>query len=196
MSGVAALILAAGQGSRFGTEPKLLAHFRGKPLIRHVVEAVMGSSARPVIVVTGYRAREVERTVSGLEVGIVRNPSFSEGLSTSLKTGFAALPPEVQGVIILLGDMPLITTGLINVLIAAWSEERPYALVPTFNGRRGNPVVLSREIGMMVGSLSGDTGASLILRGRSDVLEWPVDDPAILEDIDTPDMLQEAAMLK
>lgn len=196
MSDVATLILAAGQGSRFGAEPKLLASFHGKPIIRHVAEAAVGSSARRVIVVTGHRAQEVEQAVFRLAVSIVHNPSFSEGLSTSLKAGFAALPPEARGVVVLLGDMPLVTTDLLDGLIAAWRKQKPFALVPTLDGRRGNPVVLSRDAAPMIASLSGDTGASLILRGRSDVLEWPVDDPAILQDIDTPGMLREAAMLK
>ena len=76
MSEVAAIVLAAGQGSRFGPEPKLLAPFEGKPLVRHVVEAAAVSSADPVIVVTGHRAGEIEAAVKDLPVRFVRNEAF------------------------------------------------------------------------------------------------------------------------
>jgi len=186
MSGVAAIILAAGRGTRFGAEPKLLASLMGKPLVRHVVDAAAGSLARPVIVVTGHRAGEVEALLEDATVRIVHNPAFAEGLSTSLKAGFAALPREARAAVILLGDMPLVGASLIDGLVKNWRAlGEPAALVPTLNGRRGNPVVLSRALEGVIGGLSGDTGAGPVLRGRTDVLEWPTNDEAILQDIDT-----------
>ncbi|SCX86657.1 nucleotidyltransferase family protein [Microvirga guangxiensis] len=186
MSDVAAIVLAAGRGTRFGEEPKLLARLGGKPLVRHVAEAAAHSRAHPVIVVTGHRAEEVEFQLQGLPVGIVRNDLFGDGLSTSLKAGFSALPPETRAAIVLLGDMPFVTTELIDALIAGWQEKgEPAALIPTYGGQRGNPVVLSCALQAAVKTLSGDTGAGLILRGRTDVVEWPTDDAAIVRDIDT-----------
>ena len=88
MSEVAALVLAAGQGTRFGEEPKLLASFRGTSLVRRVAQAALGSCAAPVIVVTGHRADEIEAALADLAVEFARNPSYGEGLSTSLKAGF------------------------------------------------------------------------------------------------------------
>src|SRR5918997_1962522 len=188
MSDVAAIVLAAGRGTRFGREPKLLARLGGKPLVRRAVEAAVGSIADPVIVVTGHRADEIEASLQGFPIHIVHNASFAEGLSTSLKAGFAALPEEVKAAVILLGDMPLIDAGLIDTLVNRWRETGlPAALVPTLNGKRGNPVVLSRELESMVNGLSGDAGAGPGLRGRAGVVEWPTTDPAILQDIDTAD---------
>ena len=188
MSDVAAIVLAAGRGTRFGREPKLLARLGGKPLVRRVVEAAVGSIADPVIVVTGHRADEIEASLQGLPIHVVHNASFAEGLSTSLKAGFAALPEEVKAAVILLGDMPLIDAGLIDTLVNRWRETgQPAALVPTLNGKRGNPVVLSRELESMVNELSGDVGAGPGLRGRAGVVEWPTTDPAIFQDIDTAD---------
>ena len=89
----------------------------------------------------------------------------------------------------LLGDMPLVTARLIDSLVAAWRVTAPAALIPTLGGRRGNPVVLSAGMRGSIETLSGDVGAASILRGRSDVLEWPVADPAILRDVDTPEIL-------
>ncbi len=188
MNGVAAIVLAAGRGTRFGREPKLLARFGGKALVRHVVEAASNSVADPVIVVTGHRADEIEASLGGLPFQAVHNGAFAEGLSTSLKAGFAALPSEIMAVVVLLGDMPLVKADLINALIESWRElGKPAALVPTLNGQRGNPVVLSRELEGMIRGLSGDAGAGQGLRGRNDVLEWPTTDPAVLQDVDTSD---------
>ncbi|WP_445503621.1 nucleotidyltransferase family protein [Microvirga sp. G4-2] len=183
---VAVIVLAAGRGTRFGPEPKLLVSLDGKAVIRHVVEAAVGSVADPVIVVTGYRHHDVETELDDLPVQIMQNAAFGEGLSSSLKAGFAALPPQSKAAIILLGDMPLVTSDLIDSLAQIWDRmNMPAALVPTLNGKRGNPVVLSRSLENAVAQLSGDVGAGPILRERSDVIECPVDDPAILEDVDT-----------
>jgi len=188
MSDVAAIVLAAGRGTRFGREPKLLARLGGKPLVRRVAEAAAISIADPVIVVTGHRANEIEDSLEGLPIQVVRNTAFADGLSTSLKVGFGALPDKVKAAVVLLGDMPLIEASLINILVNRWREMgEPAALVPTLNGKRGNPVVLSRELDDMIDGLSGDVGAGPALRGRAGVLEWPTTDPAILKDIDTAD---------
>jgi molybdenum cofactor cytidylyltransferase len=186
---VAGLILAAGRGTRFGAAPKLLAEFRGKPLVRHVAEAALASAAHPVVVVTGHRAPEVEAALAGLPLALARNPDFADGLSTSLKRGFAALPAEAAAAIVLLGDMPLVDAALIDRLIRRWSEARPAALVPVSGGRRGNPVVLSAVLAPEIARLAGDAGAGPLLRGRGDVVEEPVHAPGVLHDVDTPDAL-------
>jgi molybdenum cofactor cytidylyltransferase len=187
---VAAIILAAGRGSRFGTEPKLLATLSGTPLIRHVAEAALASSAQPVIVVSGHYADEVERAIGDLDVIVVRNANFAEGLSTSLRAGFAALPGDVAAAVILLGDMPLVSGLLVDRIIAAWrSHACPMALVPIAGGRRANPVLLSRALSLEIEALTGDVGAAPLLRNRTGVVEWPVDEESVLSDIDTKESL-------
>jgi molybdenum cofactor cytidylyltransferase len=188
MSAVAAMILAAGQGTRFGPEPKLLSPLHGKPLVRHVAEAALASSVTPVIVVTGHRAGEVAAALIDLPLRIVRNPAYAEGLSTSLKAGLTCCPAEKEAVVVLLGDMPLIGSDLISALVSAW-DGRSSAVVPTLHGQRGNPALLSRALFGEIEELQGDAGAGAILRRRSDVIEMPVDDPAVLQDVDTADAL-------
>lgn len=185
-AGIAALVLAAGAGRRFGQEPKLLAELRGKPLVRHVVEAALASRARPVIAVLGARADQVAGALDGLDVLAVRNPRWADGLSTSLQAGFAALPESAAAVVVLLGDMPLVTFGAVDVLIEAWLPRRPAAVVPVHEGRRGNPVLLSRALAPLVMRLEGDRGAGALLRGRPDVLELAMPSQSILADVDTP----------
>jgi molybdenum cofactor cytidylyltransferase len=190
MSHVAAIVLAAGRGTRFGDELKLLAQIGGKALVRHAAEAAVGSLVDPVIVVTGYRSNEVEAALHGLPVQIHYNALFAQRLSTSLKAGFSALPPTTRAAVILLGDMPFVEADLIDALVAGWRERgKPAALVPTLNGRRGNPVVLSRDLQAAIEDLSDDGGAGSLLRERSDVLEWPITDPAVAQDIDTREEL-------
>jgi molybdenum cofactor cytidylyltransferase len=190
MNDVAALILAAGRGSRFGAEPKLLASFEGRPLARHVAEAALASQARPVIAVTGHRAGEVQQTLADLPLQIVPNPSYAEGLSTSLKAGFRALPAGARAAVVLLADMPLVGSSLIDRLVVAWRESgAPPALVPVVQGQRANPVVLSRAIEADIMSLEGDKGAGPLLRARSDVIELVLDDTALLRDVDTVEAL-------
>ncbi len=187
---VAAIVLAAGRGTRFGRTPKMLATFEGKPLVCRVAEAALESETAPVIVVVGHEAEAVSAALAGLNVTIVENPNYREGLSTSLKAGFAALPEEAEGAAILLGDMPQIGTVLIDWLVKAWrSSGSPAALIPTFEGQRGNPTILSRSLAPAIAGLTGDTGAGKLLRGIPDVVEIELGDPAVSRDADTPQEL-------
>jgi molybdenum cofactor cytidylyltransferase len=185
MSSVAAIILAAGLGSRFGAAPKLLADLNGKPLVRHVAEAAVAASVSPVLAVVGHHREEVGAVLAGLDVTLVPNPAYADGLSTSLRAGFAALPADADAVVVLLGDMPRITPALIDGLVEAWRPGAATAVVPTYAGRRGNPVLLARRLAPAIASLAGDGGAGPLLRARTDVLEWPVEDAAVLQDVDT-----------
>ena len=189
-SAVAAIVLAAGRGTRFGPAPKLLATLDRAPLVRHAVEAACHAAVSSVLVVTGHRAGEIETAVRDLPIEIVANPAYADGLSTSLKAGFAALPDGCEAAIVLLGDMPRVDAALIDRLIAAWLEAgRPAAAIPTLAGRRGNPVLLSQVLASEISRLTGDTGAGALLRGRADVLEVPVETEAVAVDIDTADAL-------
>ncbi|HMO30852.1 MAG TPA: nucleotidyltransferase family protein [Enterovirga sp.] len=187
---IAAIILAAGRGTRFGREPKMLAAFEGKPLVTRVAEAALESEAEPVIVVVGHEAQAVSAALAGLRVTIVENAHYREGLSTSLKAGFAALPEEAEAAAILLGDMPQIGTALLDWLLKAWrSSGFPSALVPTFQGRRGHPAILSKDLAPAIARLTGDTGAGKLLRPLADVVEIERGDPAVSRDADTPQEL-------
>lgn len=187
---IAAIVLAAGQGTRFGTAPKLLAELDGQPLVRHAVVAALASSVAAVLVVVGHREAEVRAALGGLPVVFVPNPAFPEGLSTSLREGFAARPEAAEAAIVLLGDMPRVSPTLIDGLIAAWRHAgRPDAAVPTYDGIRGNPVLLSAGLAPEIAQLRGDSGAGPLLRGRAGVLEWPAADDAVSLDVDTPDAL-------
>jgi molybdenum cofactor cytidylyltransferase len=187
---VAAVVLAAGRSTRMGGPNKLLADIGGRPMVRIVAEQVLASRARPVIVVTGHQRERVEAALSGLAVTFVHNPDFADGLSTSLKAGIAALPGDVDGAIVCLGDMPQIDAKLIDRLIGAFDPERgALVVVPTIAGKRGNPVVWSRRFFPDLASIEGDVGARHLIAGYQEaVVEVPTGNAALI-DVDTPDAL-------
>jgi len=189
---IAAIVLGAGRSSRMGGPNKLLAEIAGRPLLRIVVEQALASRARPVIVVTGHQRERVEAALAGLPVSFAHNPHFAEGLGTSLKAGVAALPAEVDGAIVCLGDMPQVAAALIDRLIGALDPDKgALVAVPTIDGKRGNPVVWSRRFFADLMAVEGDVGARyLIGRYLEAVVEVPLSGNAAFTDVDTPEALE------
>ena len=188
---IAAVVLAAGRSSRMGGPNKLLEQIGGRPLVRIVVEAALGSRARPVIVVTGHQRELVEAALAGLSVRFAHNPHFADGLGTSLKAGIAMLPEDADGAIVCLGDMPQVDAALIDRLIDAFDPDKgALVVVPTIEGKRGNPVVWSRRFFPDLMVVEGDVGARhLIGRYAEAVTEVPLTGTAALTDVDTPEAL-------
>ena len=188
---IAALILAAGSSTRYGTANKLLEDLDGTPIVRHVVRATLQSRARPVVVVTGHEAERISTALAGLDVHLVANPDYAQGLSTSLKAGLAALPPDTDGALVCLGDMPQITASHLDRLISAFAPEEGRSIaVPVHNGKRGNPVLFARSLFAEMGEAEGDTGAKyLIGRHAEEVAEVDLGTEAIFADVDTPEAL-------
>ena len=188
---IAAVVLAAGRSTRMGGPNKLIAEISRRPLVRIAAEEALASRARPVIVVTGHQRDQVEAALNGLPVRLVHNPDFAQGLGGSLKAGIAAVPADVDGAIVCLGDMPQVDASLIDRLIAAFDPDRAaLVVVPTFEGKRGNPVLWSRRFFSDLMAIEGDVGARyLIGRYPEAVVEVPVDGKAALVDIDTPEAL-------
>ncbi len=190
---VACIVLAAGRSSRMGPRNKLTEDLAGRPIVRRAVEAALASRCRPVVVVTGHQAEAVAAALEGLEVGIVHNPDFAAGMSTSLKAGLAALPDRLDGVIVALGDMPEIGPAHLDRMISAFEpKEGRSIIVPVFEGRRGNPVLWSAELFPAMAGLSGDVGARQVVADHADsVVELDLQTPAVLVDVDTPEALAE-----
>lgn len=188
---IGAIILAAGQSRRMGNLNKLLAEIDGKPMLCHVVDAVLSSDAQPVIVVTGHEPDRIKEALAGKNVIFVHNPDYAEGLSTSLRHGLAMLDDNVDGAVVCLGDMPGVTPIHINQLIDAFEPDENHAIcVPTFKGKRGNPVLWHRRFFTAMAEVSGDVGARHLIGDNEEVLlEIPMDDNAILADLDTPEAL-------
>jgi molybdenum cofactor cytidylyltransferase len=188
---IAAIVLAAGQSTRMGTVNKLTIEIDGKPMVRHAAEAALASRARPVIAVTGHQRDPVEASLAGLPVTFVHNPDYAQGLSTSMKAGLAALPSDIDGAVVLLGDMPRIAAGEIDGLIAHYNPVEGRAIVvPTRKGKRGNPVLLGKQMFLDLARVEGDSGAREVIAAHPDlVAEVEMDGDGVLTDIDTPQAL-------
>ncbi len=189
---VTAIVLAAGKSARMGSN-KLLADIGGKPMIRHAVDAALASAVDRIIVVTGRDADLVAHALSGMNVDIIHNPNYADGISTSIKTGLAALG-DAEAALICLGDMPRVSAAVIDKLIAAFNPAEHRAIcVPVFDGKRGNPVLWSRRYFDEMKSIAGDNGArGLVAEHGEDMVEVAMPNDSVLDDIDTPDALARA----
>jgi molybdenum cofactor cytidylyltransferase len=187
---IAALLLAAGQSSRMGSN-KLLAEIDGRPMVARVGQRLLSSHARPIVAVLGNEAVRVDAALGKLPVERVRNPAFAEGLSSSLKAGLAALPEDIDGVIVCLGDMPLVAGRDLDRLIAAFNPlEGRAIIVPTRHGKRGNPVLWAKRFIPEMAELAGDVGAKHLIGEHAElVAEVEMDSDGVLVDVDTPDAL-------
>jgi molybdenum cofactor cytidylyltransferase len=188
---IGALLLAAGQSRRMGGPNKLLAEIDGAAMVAHVARRLLASRARPIIAVLGNQADAIDAALGKLPIERVRNPEFAAGLSTSLKRGIAALPSDLDGVIVCLGDMPLISGRHLERLIAAFNPLEGRAIVvPTRRGKRGNPVLWAKRFFAEMVELAGDVGAKHLIGEHAElVAEVEMDDDAVLVDIDTPEAL-------
>jgi molybdenum cofactor cytidylyltransferase len=195
---VGAVVLAAGSSSRMTGSQKLLLEFEGKPMVRHAVEAASDGGSHQVVVV--YSAADVKEAVDGA-AELVHNPDAHKGMASSLTVGLRAMRPEIEGVVVVLGDQPLVGSRTVAALLRAWRREgsRPAVAVSNRGGanseadpdRRGGthwtpPVVLARELWEQLYALQGDAGARQILDGHPELLDT-VPAPGRPDDIDTPD---------
>ena len=184
---IAAIVLAAGAARRMGRSKQLLP-LADKPLVWHVADTACRAGLGEVIVVTGSQRAAVAEAVAGLAVKTVHNPGWQAGQASSLRVGLQAAAPEAAAAIFLLADQPLVSADTIRALAAAWRAGGTI-VVPTADGRRGNPVLfdLGRWRGQLV-ALGGDAGArGIIAANPGEVLAVPVADEAIFFDVDTPD---------
>lgn len=183
---VAGVILAAGASSRMG-RPKQLLNWGGRPLVRVAAEHALASLDHVVVVVGGASA-EVAAALGDLAVEIVVNNAYAEGQSTSLRAGIAALAPDVAAALVLLGDQPFVTPGVIDRIVAAWRQSRLPIAAPVYRGQRGNPVLFAHDIFPELLTVRGDQGARDILRANpSRVQLVSFNDDRPLADIDTPE---------
>ncbi len=177
---IGAIVLAAGEGRRFGGN-KLTIPIGGEPVITRVLKAL--TSIDRVVIVGAY-AEELMQYLRN-EV-VIYNPNYREGISTSIKLGLRFFQ-DYDAVLIVLGDMPLITRETISKIINAYHEGCT-AVIPTYKGLRGNPVLIHRSLFNELTRLKGDVGARELLRDRADVC-YVECGPEVIMDIDTPDDL-------
>lgn len=198
---VAAIILAAGEGRRFGRTKQLLDYY-GRPFVRAVADKALAGGLDPVIVVTGCNAEAVESALAGLPLQIVRNPEWASGQASSIRAGLAQLGPiaprhpisadwgdrhmSVGAAIFLLVDMPQVTAEVLRALVETHARDLPAVLAPMVQDRRTNPVLFDRLTFPDLIELTGDVGGRAVFSKYSPAyLPWL--DDGLLRDVDTPD---------
>lgn len=195
------IFLAAGSSSRFGSDNKLLAKIDDTPMCALALQMLLNSSVNKILVVTGFEHELVETTLTEHcnlsaatdRVQFVHNPLYESGMGSSIAAGMKHVG-SAGAVIACLSDMPGIPSDVIDTLISAWHNNPAYdAFVPTFQDRRGNPVLLTRRLFDQLSKLKGDMGARLILEQPTiDVLHVSVTSGAILHDVDSQSDLEQA----
>lgn len=178
-----AIVLAAGRSSRMPLEHKLLADWRGRPLLAHVVAAINDAGLPPPIVVLGERADDARAALAGQTVRFVLATEYTLGLGHSLRAGLAAAPKDWDAALICLGDMPRVDATSLALLAAAEGD----VVVPVKDGKRGNPVRWSRRHFADLMALEGDIGGKALLAALAvPPTEVVIPDDGIFDDIDTP----------
>ena len=190
-SRIGAIVLAAGQSRRAGTINKLLVEIKNIPMITQVLQAIHAVEIDPVIDVLGHQPDRIRTAIADYDVTLVENSKYVEGMSTSLTCGLSALPDEVDGVVVCLGDMPDVTSAHIERLIEGFAPNEGFDIcVPTFNGKRGNPVLWARRYFDEMAHTEGDMGARHLISKYADaVFEVVMPDGGVLLDLDTPEAI-------
>jgi molybdenum cofactor cytidylyltransferase len=183
---IAAIVLAAGKSERMG-KPKALLPFRGRTFLENILAAIANSSLAPTVVVVGHHQQEIERALK-LQ-GSVFNPDYEMGMITSIQAGIRSLPAGIDGAMLFLVDHPLVEAETIEALVAMFRTG--LIVLPTYEGRRGHPVLFSAEVLKEILALDSTQGANIVVRKDPErIVEVPLDTPGILVDIDTPEQFQ------
>ena len=172
-----------------GDENKLLLPFNGDMVIHQICHTVLNSGLKPVIVVTGFQHRAVEPALPESIDQIAYNPNWEQGMAGSIYTGMSLLPDTVDGNMIVLGDMPLLTTHTLNRLIEKFcANEGKQIIYPVYSGQQANPVIFPRKYFSEILSSAGDRGCKKILKQYpDDAIGISIDSEEVILDCDTKD---------
>jgi len=183
---ISAIVLAAGKSERMG-RPKALLPFRGRTFLGNILEAISHTSIEDTFVVLGHHRDEIERSVS--LPSVVFNPNYEQGMVTSFQAGIRALSWDTSGAFLFLVDHPVVEAATIESMIMNLAPNR--IVLPTFEGRRGHPVLFSSEVLEEILALPPTAGANIVVRKNpARIVEAPVSTPGILVDIDTPEQFE------
>jgi len=200
----AAIILAAGSSSRMGGgRHKLLLPLEGRPVLVHVIDATLASQAHPIVIVLGHQAEHVRTQLTTYtaspEIIIVENPDYLQGMSTSMRVGIQEIisygyrkRENIDSVLILLGDQPLITQQSIDALITAWRISGKRIMAPLYAGKRGNPLIFDASLFPELMAVTGDEGGrSVVERHKQELATIELGNVIANYDVDTWEAYQQ-----
>lgn len=185
---VVGLILAAGKSERMG-RPKPLLPFRGSCFLTHVLTEASRSDLTDVKVVLGHHAESILQSLPEIKPKVLVNPDYEYGQLSSLQCGLKHLiSAELDGVMVFLIDHPIIHRGLVNQLVEAFSRNDAKIVIPSFEHRRGHPMIFGAELFSELLATPLDQGAvGVVRKHHHEILHLEVDEPGVLVDIDTPE---------
>jgi molybdenum cofactor cytidylyltransferase len=181
---IAGVLLAAGGSSRFGSQ-KLVATLDEAPLVRHAAMS-LARSTDALVIVLGHEADAVRAALSDVDALLVENPDWSQGLSSSVKCGVAALPADVDAIVVALGDQPRIDPLVVRSLIECWRASGKPIVSARYRGERGHPVLFDRVVFPQLQMLRGDVGARTMFERSPELVAYVDVDNALPVDVDTP----------
>lgn len=182
---IVGVVLAAGSSSRLG-RPKQLLPLGTRPVLAHTLANASAAALDGVIVVLGHKAATIRQQIDLSGARVIINDAYREGQSTSLRAGLAALPPDADAALFILGDQPLIGPAILDALIAARRSSAAPIVMPTYAGQRGNPVLIASALFPELAAITGDQGARGVIRAHAaEVHDVPIAGDPPTDDLDT-----------
>tara|TARA_A100001037_G_C15130861_1_gene628634 strand:- start:1748 stop:2350 length:603 start_codon:yes stop_codon:yes gene_type:complete len=194
---ISATILAAGSSQRMG-DNKLLLPFQDNTLINVVCKTIIDSYLKPVFVVTGFENKKVVESLPKSIDKIVYNEDWSRGMATSINKAISSLPNNIDGNMIVLGDMPLVTVKTINKLHQVFLNNNGNKIIyADYLGKQANPVIFPRKFFDEILHLNGDKGCKkIIYKNRKSSIGVPIDSSEVIFDCDTKDDYSDLVSMK
>ena len=194
---ISATILAAGSSQRMG-DNKLLLPFQDDTLINVVCKTIIDSYLKPVFVVTGFENKKVVESLPKSIDKIVYNEDWSRGMATSINKAISSLPNNIDGNMIVLGDMPLVTVKTINKLHQIFLNNNGNKIIyADYLGKQANPVIFPRKFFDEILHLNGDKGCKkIIYKNRKSSIGVPIDSSEVIFDCDTKDDYSDLVSMK
>lgn len=191
---IAGLILAAGESSRMGADKALLT-YRGRTFLETILQTLAEAGIDRRAVVLGHHAEEIQRAVNLQGVDVIVNPDYRRGQTSSLQAGLRALgSAELEAVVLWLVDHPAVSAEVVKRLVTGFRQSAAPAVVPTFHGQRGHPVLISRVLFKNLLDLSPQEGANTVIRKYRDATQFvAVEERGILLDVDDPESYRQLA---
>ncbi len=186
---VSATILAAGESSRMENGNKLLLPINKIPMISHVCNTVLTAGLDPVVVVTGFESDLVTQAIPTAINDIIYNSHWQSGMASSIYEGLSALPQNVDGNMIVLGDMPMISKDTLTLLIDEFIMlNGQHIIYPIYEERQANPVIFPKKYFQEILSSTGDRGCKKVLKQYpDDVVGVSIGSPEVVFDCDSED---------
>jgi molybdenum cofactor cytidylyltransferase len=174
---------------------KLFFRLAGETMVKRTVKCAIAAGLNPIIVTVGHDSDQVSNELAGLPIRTVLNPDHARGLNRSLKTGIEAIPGDVSAVVVLLADMPLVTSRMVAALVQRYRESSAPLVVSDYAGVQAPPTLYDRSLFPELGGMEGEGSGKQVVRRHAEEavsVSWPA---AALADIDRPEDYQRALAL-